>query len=210
MVDGTTKPVIFISYARKDEPEKPKPGEVQWRTYVQSYLAPAALNGLVHIWADEGIRGGDKWKTEIDAQLKECNLLILLVSVNSLASEVVVNFEIKTIHDRQVNGETVHIYPIVLKPFPKKAVPWLMELNLRPKAGKPLSEFSPKQRDREMAAIVDEIVGIVAQVAADKRASEPPVSLVTQKITDAIVETPGGQTLININHLPETAYERLV
>jgi hypothetical protein len=210
MVDGTTKPVIFISYARKDEPEKPKPGEVQWRTYVQSFLAPAALNGLVHIWADEGIQGGDKWKTEIDAQLKECNLLILLVSVNSLASEVVVNFEIKTIQDRQASGETVHIYPIVLKPFPKMAVPWLMELNLRPKAGKPLSEFSPKQRDREMAAIADEIVGIVAKVTANKRASEPQIALGTQKITDATVETPGGHTLINIGHLPETAYERLV
>jgi hypothetical protein len=74
------KPIIFLSYARKDEPNKPTRGEVQWRTYVQSYLAPAGLNGIIHIWADEGIRGGDKWKEEIEAQLNTCDLFILLVS----------------------------------------------------------------------------------------------------------------------------------
>jgi tetratricopeptide (TPR) repeat protein len=203
------KPVIFISYARKDEPDKPQRGEVQWRTYVQSYLAPAGLNGIVHIWVDEGIRGGDKWKKEIEAQLNTCDLFILLVSINSLASDVVVNFEIKTIQERQARGENVHIFPIVLEPFPKKAVPWLMELNLRPKAGKPLSEFSAKARKSEMAIIADEVVEIIVKVTAEKQLTERGAPE-EPKTTQGLVQTPSGQVVIDITHLPETAYEHLV
>jgi len=211
MSDGFAKPVIFISYARKDEPDKPKRGEVQWRTFVQSYLAPAGLNGIVHIWVDEGIRGGDKWKKEIEAQLESCDLFILLVSVNSLASEVVVNFEIKTIQERQATGEKVHIFPIVLEPFPKKAVPWLMELNLRPKAGKPLSEFSVRVRKSEMAAIADEVVEIIAQIMAGKKELAQPIAPVKEpKTIQGIIESATGSIVIDIAQLPETAYERLV
>lgn len=36
---------------------------------------------------------------------------------NSLASDVVVNFEINTVQTRQAKGESVHIFPIVLEPF---------------------------------------------------------------------------------------------
>lgn len=34
------KPVIFISYSHKDEPERTPEGEIHWLTEVQSYLAP--------------------------------------------------------------------------------------------------------------------------------------------------------------------------
>lgn len=134
-------------------------------TFVQSYLASAGLNSIFHIWVDTGFHDGDEWKEEIETQLKSCDLFILLVSINSLASEVVVNFEIKTIQERQAKGENVHIFPIVLEPFPRKAVPWLMELNLHPRAGKPLSEFRYAERKREMARIADEIVEIARAIS---------------------------------------------
>jgi hypothetical protein len=34
MSDASTKPVIFISYAHADEPEKPADGEVKWLSFV--------------------------------------------------------------------------------------------------------------------------------------------------------------------------------
>jgi len=37
----STKPVIFISYAHADEPEKPREGEVQRLTFMQVHLQPA-------------------------------------------------------------------------------------------------------------------------------------------------------------------------
>jgi hypothetical protein len=41
MADGTAKPVIFISYSHKDEPELPRDGEIQWLSFVRTYLQPA-------------------------------------------------------------------------------------------------------------------------------------------------------------------------
>jgi hypothetical protein len=41
MSDASTKPVIFISYAHADEPEKPAEGEVKWLSFVCRYLQPA-------------------------------------------------------------------------------------------------------------------------------------------------------------------------
>ena len=32
---SSTKPVIFISYSHKDEPEHPTDGEIQWLSFVR-------------------------------------------------------------------------------------------------------------------------------------------------------------------------------
>ena len=34
------KPIIFISYAHADEPEKPAEGEIKWLSFVTGYLGP--------------------------------------------------------------------------------------------------------------------------------------------------------------------------
>jgi hypothetical protein len=46
MSDASTKPVIFISYAHADEPEKPVEGEVKWLSFVREYLQPAVKGGV--------------------------------------------------------------------------------------------------------------------------------------------------------------------
>jgi TIR domain/AAA ATPase domain len=205
MSDVSTKPVIFISYSRKDEPEKPARGQEKWRTYVQSYLAPANLNGLVHIFVDEDIRGGEEWRKKIDAQLSSCDLFILLVSINSLASNEVMNFEIKAIQERQARGEHVHIFPIVLDPFSAKTAPWLMKLNLRPPSGKPLSDYKLQDRKKQMVAIVDEVIDIVREIVAAKQARLESI----RSAPPAPAEVSAG-CLVDIAYLPETPYARLI
>jgi len=41
------KPIIFISYAHADEPEKPAEGEVRWLAFVTGYQRPASTWGAV-------------------------------------------------------------------------------------------------------------------------------------------------------------------
>jgi hypothetical protein len=43
MADGTAKPVIFISYSHKDEPEHPRDGEIQWRSAGTTHHIPRGL-----------------------------------------------------------------------------------------------------------------------------------------------------------------------
>ena len=39
MSDASTRPVIFISYARADEPEKLGDGQVQWLSFVRTFCS---------------------------------------------------------------------------------------------------------------------------------------------------------------------------
>src|ERR1700750_1042525 len=74
------KPVIFISYSHRDEPEKPAPDEVAWLTFVQSFLAPVVKVGIFDIWVDEHLHGGDVLDPEIKRKLAACHIFVLLAS----------------------------------------------------------------------------------------------------------------------------------
>ena len=74
------KPLIFISYAHADEPERPAEGEIKWLSFVTGYLRPAMKHGAVDLWLDRLMPGGAKWEREIELKLRVCDIFILLVS----------------------------------------------------------------------------------------------------------------------------------
>src|SRR5262245_55738732 len=47
---ASAKPLIFISYAHADEPEKPRGEEIQWLTFVMKFLRPAVKGGEFTVW----------------------------------------------------------------------------------------------------------------------------------------------------------------
>jgi hypothetical protein len=190
------KPVIFISYSHKDEPERDPDGEIHWLGDILSYVAPA-VNGTYELWTDEDIAGGADWESKIKEKLAACDICILLVSRHSLASKYVIEVEIDTILKRRQQGHAVQLYPIVLSPFPQAAAPAsLLALNLRPRLDKPLSGFSRHDRGAAISKITDEIVDILRS----KTGITPT----------AKTEPPQPQAFVHTAGLPETAYERLV
>ncbi len=46
------KPLIYISYAHADEPERPRGGEIRWLSFVMKFLRPALKSGEFAIWLD--------------------------------------------------------------------------------------------------------------------------------------------------------------
>jgi hypothetical protein len=72
----------------------------------------------------------------------------------------VVDKEIAIIRQRQAKGEAVHFYPLVLTPTPKIALDLVRDMNLRPRDGKPLSDFSINERYRHMSDAADEVAAI--------------------------------------------------
>jgi hypothetical protein len=190
------QPVVFISYSHKDEPDRAHDGDIHWLTEVQSYLWPAA-NGIFEFWTDEEIAGGADWESEIKAKLAICDICILLLSRHSLASKYVTEVEIESIRQRQQQGQSVQIYPIVLSPFPQSAAPAsLMALNLRPRLDKPLAGFSRHERGVQISKIVDEIVDLLGKSA---RPVTPPQA-------DPLKQP----AYVHITGLPETPYVNLV
>jgi tetratricopeptide (TPR) repeat protein len=166
MPTETGKPLIVISYAHQDEPEHPAEGEVKWLSFVTGYLRPAIKHGAVDLWLDRLTPGGADWEPDIERKLRACDIFILLVSRNSLSSDYVVDKEIPIIRERQAKGEAVHFYPLVLTPTPKAGLRLVSDKNLRPRDGKPLSDYPLHERYRHMAEAADEIAEIAADIAA--------------------------------------------
>jgi hypothetical protein len=193
----STKPVIFISYARADEPEKPADGEVRWLTFVQRYLKPAVKDGIFDVWVDRHMKGGVNWDSEIERKLRDCDIFILLVSANSMASDYIVDKEIAIIRERQANDEDVHFYPLLLTPTPDAGLNKVKDKNLRPQDAKPFSSFPFNKRLQHMTDAANEIAKI-AQEIVDRKGPQKP---------SAPSERPA---YVHINGLPETAYEHLV
>jgi hypothetical protein len=206
MPAAAAKPVIFISYSHRDEPEKPGPDEVAWLTFVQSFLAPVVKVGIFDLWVDQHLHGGDALDPEIKVKLAACDILVLLTSRYSLASTYVVETEIATMRQRLARGEDVHIFPIVLSPVPNAALNQLKDLVLRPKDAKPLSLMSKNEREVAMAEIADDIA-TVAERLAQKKAAKAVQLLEDHGAAAALAGAAGTHVS---NRLPETPYERLV
>ena len=170
------KPIIFVSYAHADEPEKPAEGEVKWLSFVTSFLRPVVKQGAVEFWINSLMRGGADWEREIERRLRACDIFVLLVSRYSLSSDYVVKKEIPIIRERQASGEDIHFYPLLLTPTPGKALDVVRAWNLRPYEGKPLSHYPTNERSALMSDAADEIAEIAEEIAARKRMTPPASS----------------------------------
>ena len=197
MADGTAKPVIFISYSHKDEPEHAHGEEIQWLSFVRTYLQPAVKHGVFDLWVDQNMPGGTDWVPEIERKLRACDIFILLVSANSMASDYIVDKEIAIIRERQTNGEPVHFYPLLLTPTPKAGLYKIKDKNLRPRDAKPFSGYAFHDRAQHMTDAANEIAALVEEIVVRKIAERPS-------------EAVPRPAYVHITGLPETAYERLV
>ena len=213
MSSAPTKPVIFISYSHKDEPEKPRQDEIQWLSFVRTYLQPAVKHGIFDLWVDRHMPGGTDWDPEIEKKLRACDIFILLVSPNSMASDYIIDKEIAIIEERQASGEKVYSYPLLLTPTPDAGLDKVRHLNLRPRDAQPFSSFSYHDRLKHMTEAANEIGKIAKEIEVHKAAAARTTPTAASPTPTAA--TPGaardaGRPYVNITGLPETAYERLV
>ena len=228
MSSDSAKPIIFLSYAHLDEPEKPRGEEIQWLTFVMKFLRPAVKSGEFRIWVDRQMQGGTKWDKEIEGHLLACNIFVLLVSANSMGSDYIIDKELEIARRRQTAGD-LHVYPLLIEPTPKAGLQRVRDFNLRPRDAKPLQSYSLAERNQHMSDAADEIAEIAdkiaEQIAAAATMSELltlPFGVETSEPKDLIVsgvrieriapaaESARAAPIVDITGLPETGYERLV
>jgi tetratricopeptide (TPR) repeat protein len=197
MSEASAKPVIFISYSHKDEPEHPREGEIQWLSFVRTHLQPAVKGGIFNLWGDRHMVGGADWDPEIERNLRECDIFVLLASADSMASDDIVDREIAIIRERQAKEDDVHFYPLLLTPIPDTGLDKVKDKNLRPRGARPFSGFSYDDRLKHMTEAAEEIAKIAREIVERKRARQPSISSMEP-------------AHVHITGLPEIAYERLV
>ena len=119
------------------------------------------------------MRGGAEWEREIEQKLRACDIFLLLVSRHSMASDYVVDKEIPIIRERQAKGEAVQFYPLVLTPTPRAGLDVVRDKNLRPRDGKPLSDYPLNERYRHMNEAANDMGELAGKVPPNPRPPDP-------------------------------------
>lgn len=121
---------IFFSYAREDE---------QLRNELEKHLATLKHSALVETWHDRCIIPGNEWEQEINDKIEQADLILVLVSVDFLASDYCSDREMSRALERHDRGEA-RVIPIILRP-----VSWtrtrLGRLQALPRDGRPVTDW---------------------------------------------------------------------
>ena len=144
---------LFYSYARKDE---------HLRDELEMHLKILGRQNLIRPWHDRCLIPGDDWAGEIDQNLKQADIILLLVSPDFIASDGCYIHELEfAMQQHQAAQATV--IPIIIRPVDWQGTPFA-KLQGLPKEMKPIT-----QRDDRDAAWYDVEQGIKAAIAARRR-----------------------------------------
>jgi hypothetical protein len=96
----------FIIYARADEKLK--------NEFVK-HLKPLVRNGLISLWQDGEIQPGDEYQSVIKKELQSSELVIMLVSNDSISSSFIQEIELKKSMERYNSGHIKRFIPILVR-----------------------------------------------------------------------------------------------
>jgi hypothetical protein len=132
---------IFISYAHKDEIFKDE---------LITMLASMQRRGVIDAWQDRLIEPGDEWFPSIQKAMDECDLALLLVSGNFLASRFISSEEVPKLLQRR-RAEGMRVIPIIIRPCTWQSEPILKDLQALPRDGKAVITFPEATGERDQA-----------------------------------------------------------
>jgi len=143
----TLKPSVFLSYSHKDEP---------WKERLKTHLRVLEQVGALAVWDDRKIDAGKTWYDEIQRAMDDAEVAVCLISADYLASDFCVKEEVPYLLKRRAE-HGMHLIPVLLRPCPWKAIPWLKAIQMLPRDGKAVVK---DYRDNE-----DEVFSAVAELA---------------------------------------------
>ncbi|MBD3386007.1 TIR domain-containing protein [candidate division KSB1 bacterium] len=144
----TRQGLVFISYSHKDE---------AWKDKLLLQLQVPVKNDMLEVWHDREIDAGEDWQDRIYSAIDRAKVSILLITASFLTSEFIIEEEVPRLLTRKEN-DNLTIIPIILEPSPYDLVPWLSNILVRPKDGKPLSSMKRFQQNSALVEITREVV----------------------------------------------------
>lgn len=104
-----TEPVeLFVSYSHEN---------AAWFGKLRPLLKfRNPSSNVAHVWHDQQLEAGHRWHDEIQAALKEMDVFVCLVSYEFLASDYIIDVELKEALRREKKKE-IEVVPILLYPI---------------------------------------------------------------------------------------------
>ncbi|HYX26056.1 MAG TPA: TIR domain-containing protein, partial [Thermoanaerobaculia bacterium] len=158
------RPTVFLSYSHLDEP---------WKDRVVKHLKVLEPQGVLEVWDDRHIAGGDDWLAKIQEAMDRAAVAVLLISADSLVSEFIQETEVPYLLERQTRNE-IRIIPVIVRPCLWPSVPWLSSLQCRPKDGQPLSGMTEHQVEEALTALALENRNHLGTAPQPRRLSTAP------------------------------------
>ncbi len=97
---------IFICYASQD---------LKYKNELLKFLRNPERQGKIKIWQDHVLNPGDDWDDQIKQNLKEADIVIVLVSQDAVISRYINEEEMTITLARHKNGE-VRLFPVLVRP----------------------------------------------------------------------------------------------
>lgn len=139
---------IFISYSHEDK---------VLMEQLSEHLQTLQNVGLVELWNDKLIKGGDEWLVQIETAMKKCDIAIFLVSKSFLNSKFCQDVEMPKLIDRYYK-EGVRIIPIIIRSSNWKIYPLISKFQVWPEDGRPVARFRGDNRDKILVEICQNIM----------------------------------------------------
>ncbi len=121
---------IFIAYSHND---------LIYKDQLKKFMRPLLNSGQVKVWDDRDIEAGREWEAEIKERLYGADVILLLVSPDSLDSDYFYGKEVEVSLQRHAKGEAV-VVPVILRPCLWEDTP-ISILEALPTKGKPVTQW---------------------------------------------------------------------
>ena len=106
-------PKVFICYARADN-QSEDPHE-RWLDRMMRHLKPLEASGMIKVFCDIDLKGGDHWRELIQKELEETRVAILLVSAAFMESDFIRNNELPVLLEKAFQpSPRLKIIPVIL------------------------------------------------------------------------------------------------
>lgn len=148
-----TKAYIFTSYAHEDE---------ELKNEMDKYLKVLKRSGKIDTWNDRALIAGQEWDKELMNELTKANIILLLISIDFIASDYIYEKELKEAMRRHEEG-SAFVVPIILRNCTWTKQPYA-KLQALPRNAQPISEFEDK--DAAFTFIATEIERLVDHISA--------------------------------------------
>lgn len=155
-----TRTDVFISYSHADK---------SWLSQLKIHLKPLTRDHKINIWEDTKLRGGDKWRDEIQKALDKAKVAILLVSASFMASDFIANNELPPLL-KAAKKEGVLILPVIVGQSGAFAISNLSQFQAMNGPSQPLNQMTQGQVDEVFTQLFTQVYEAFVKPATQPKA----------------------------------------